>query len=237
MSLSLTDRTKQEKYVFVPDGDLNVYTLGNPAAYGNHLYFEVIAYTPPEGKIDDDNFLEYMYDKTFVYDIVNEQVSELLLPNMSPFEFVAAVTFWDNKILLSTFNAITGDTARRDWYIAELDGSNPEIFMENIPKHSVFASDGKYLYLTNAKTVLQGKEDEDDLLYEVYDQDLEKIDTFKPTTLLIFNDVLPLGTDAMYLQYDSGDENDPSWGVMRWDKQIGTYHGEPIDKDIVDIPR
>lgn len=48
---------------------------------------------------------------------------------------------------------------------------------------------------------------------------------------------MPLGTDAMYLQYDSGDENDPSWGVMRWDKQIGTYHGEPIDKDIVDIPR
>ena len=78
---------------------------------------------------------------------------------------------------------------------------------------------------------------EDVIIYEVYNKEREKIDVFQPTTKLRFYGILPLGTNAMYLQYSSGDENDPSWGIVRWDKQIGTYHGEPIDKDIVDIPR
>ena len=236
-ALSLTDSAKKEKVVFTADADLEVVTLGKPTAYGNHLYFQIVAYIPAEEEITDDNFLEYLYYKTFEYNIVSGQISELLLPDMLSSEYVSGVVFWDDKLLFDSFDFAADDTASSDWYIAKLDGSNPEIFMTDIPKYSMFTSDGEYLYLTNAHTVSRGKEDEDDLLYEVYDQDLEKIDTFKPTTLLIFNGVLPLGTDAMYLQYDSGDENDPSWGVMRWDKQIGTYHGEPIDKDIVDIPR
>ncbi len=64
---------------------------------------------------------------------------------------------------------------------------------------------------------------------------MEKVDTFKPMTTLIFYDVFPIGNDVMYLPYSSGDENDPFWGVVRWDKKIGTYQGAPVDKDIVDI--
>ena len=211
--------------------------MGKPKAYGNHLYFQIIAYTPTEEKITDDNFLEYVYYKTFVYDIVDGQVSELVIPDAKPTEFVSDVVFWEDKIILGSFDFATDETASSDYYIAELDGSNPEIFMTDIPKYKQFASDGTHLYLTNANTIEHSSADEGMILYEVYDHDLKKIDTFAPTTKLRFYGILPLGTDAMYLQYTSGDENDPSWGVIRWDKQIGTYHGEPIDKDIVDIPR
>ena len=109
--------------------------------------------------------------------------------------------------------------------------------MKDIPYYYKFASDGIYLYLTNVDAVVEGSENEDVIIYEVYNKEREKIDVFQPTTKLRFYGILPLGTNAMYLQYSSGDENDPSWGIVRWDKQIGTYHGEPIDKDIVDIPR
>ena len=236
-ALALTDLAKQEKPVFIPDKDLDVAVLGKPKAYGNHLYFQIIAYTPTEEKITDDNFLEYIYYKTFVYDIVDGQVSELVIPDAKPTEFVSDIVFWEDKIILGSFDFATDETASSDYYIAELDGSNPEIFMTDIPKYKQFASDGTHLYLTNANTIEYSSADEGMILYEVYDHDLKKIDTFAPTTKLRFYGILPLGTDAMYLQYTSGDENDPSWGVIRWDKQIGTYHGEPIDKDIVDIPR
>lgn len=237
MSLSLADLTKQEKPVFVPDEELDVITLGRPRAYGNHLYFKIIAYTSSEEEINDDNFLQYVYYKTFVYDILNDQVSELLVPNMSPTEFTDYVVFWEDKILLNSFDFASDAPANNDWYVAELDGSNPEIFMRDIPRYSLFASDGTYLYLTNAHKVARGKEEADNLTYEVFDKNLEKIDTFKPPTTIVFNEILPLGTDTMYLQYSGGDENSTDWGVLRWDKQIGTYQGSPIDKDIIDIPR
>ena len=237
MSLSLTDLTKREEPVFIPDEDLTVATLGKPKAYGNHLYFQIIAYTPSEEEISDDNYLTYLYYKTFVYDILNDQVTELVLPDMSPTEFTSGIEFWDGKILLHSFDPETDDSADTDYYIAELDGSDAEIFMTDIPKYYEFASDGTYLYLTNAHEVARGKEDADKLMYEVFNENLEKVDTFKPPTTLLFEEILPLGTDAMYLQYNSGDENSTGWGVVRWDKQIGTYHGDPIDKDVIDIPR
>ena len=237
MSLSLTDPAKKEKPVFSADADLDIFTLGKPKAYGNHLYFQILAYTPSEEEIDDDNFLTYLYYKTFVYDILNDTVTEIVLPGTSQTEFISSLELWNDKILLSSFDFAPGGTAESDWYIAELDDSNPEIFMRDVPKYSSFVSDGTYLYLTNAHKVARGEEDEDNLIYEVFDNNLEKIDTFKPPTTIIFHEILPLGTDVMYLQYSSGDENSTAWGVVQWDKQIGTYHGDPIDKDVVKIKR
>ena len=168
---------------------------------------------------------------------MNDTVTEIVLPGTSQTEFISSLELWNDKILLSSFDFAPGGTAESDWYIAELDDSNPEIFMRDVPKYSSFVSDGTYLYLTNAHKVARGEEDEDNLIYEVFDNNLEKIDTFKPPTTIIFHEILPLGTDVMYLQYSSGDENSTAWGVVQWDKQIGTYHGDPIDKDVVKIKR
>ena len=107
--------------------------------------------------------------------------------------------------------------------------------MEDVTKYTRFTNDGTYLYMTNAYKVARGYAEEDELIYEVYNRQMEKVDTFKPMTTLIFYDVFPIGNDVMYLPYSSGDENDPFWGVVRWDKKIGTYQGAPVDKDIVDI--
>ena len=237
LALSLTDPLKEEWSVFVPSEDLDVVTLGKPKAYGNHLYFKIIAYAPAKEEITNDNYLQYLYYKTFVYDILNNQITELLPPTMSPSEYMSQLVFWDDKLLLTSSDLSSDDTVSSDYYIAELDGSNPELFMKDIPYYYKFASDGIYLYLTNVDAVVEGSENEDVIIYEVYNKEREKIDVFQPTTKLRFYGILPLGTNAMYLQYSSGDENDPSWGIVRWDKQIATYHGEPIDKDIVDIPR
>lgn len=236
MSLSLTDPAREEKTVFVPDENLTVNTLGRPSAYGNHIYFVIHAFTPAEEEITDDNYLEYLYNKTFVYNILTEDIQELVVPDMTPTAYVAGVTFWEEKILLSAFDQGTDETDSCDWYIEELDGSNPEIFMKDIPKYTKFTSDRTYLYLTNAYAVARGSAERDALMYEVYNKDLEKVDTFKPMTNLIFYDIFPVGTDVMYLPYSNPDEDNPYWGVVRWDKKIGTYQGDPIDKDIVDIP-
>lgn len=236
-SLSLTDAVKREKPVFTPDADLDVLMLGAPKAYGNYFYFQIHAYTPSEEEITDDNYLQYLYYKTFVYDILNDEVSELTLPDLLQTEYLSGVEFWDDKILLHAFDFAEDAANVTDWYIAELDGSAPKLFMEDIPRYSLFASDGTYLYLTNAHTVARGKADEEDLIYEVFDKELNKIDTFKPLSTVLYSGIPPLGTDTAYLIYISGDEDDPSWGVHRWNKQIGTYQGEPIDKDVIRIPR
>ena len=235
MSLSLTDPVRQEEVVFVPDEDLTINSLARPSAYGNHVYFVIHGFVPAEEEITDDNYLEYLYNKAFEYNIVTKEIHELVVPNMNPTQFVSSVAFWDDKLLLHAFDHATDETGTDDWYITELDGSNPELFMEDVPKYTRFTNDGTYLYMTNAYKVARGYAEEDELIYEVYNRQMEKVDTFKPMTTLIFYDVFPIGNDVMYLPYSSGDENDPFWGVVRWDKKIGTYQGAPVDKDIVDI--
>jgi len=237
MSLSLTDPARQEEVVFTPDEDLTINSLARTSAYGNHLYFAIHAFTPSDEKITDDNYLEYLYNKTFEYNIVTKEIKELVVPNMNPTEYVAGVAFWDDRLLLSAFDQGTDETGTCDVYIAELDGSNLELFMKDVPKYTKFTNDGTYLYRTNAYEVARGYAERDELMYEVYNKQLEKVDTFKPMTTLIFYDVFPVGTDVMYLTYSNPDEDDPYWGVVRWDKKIGTYQGGPIDKDVTDIPR
>ena len=54
--------------------------------------------------------------------------------------------------------------------------------MKDIPYYYKFASDGIYLYLTNVDAVVEGSENEDVIIYEVYNKEREKIDVFQPTT-------------------------------------------------------
>ena len=110
----MTDSAKKENVVFTADADLEVVTLGKPTAYGHHLYFQIVAYIPAEEEITDDNFLEYLYYKTFEYNIVSGQISELLLPDMLSSEYVSGVVFWDDKLLFDSFDFEIGRASCRE---------------------------------------------------------------------------------------------------------------------------
>ena len=126
-------------------------------------------------------------------------------------------------------------------YIADLDGSNVEILFEDVRQDYRLISDGEYLYLTDSL----GDNWRVATFYQVYNSDLQVIDTFVPPDY--FDVDLRVGADSMIYPFDRSIDEDgnviyeynatfftePSadvWGVMVWDKStIGTYHGGDIE--------
>src|SRR5699024_12588835 len=93
MSLSLTDPVRQEEVVFVPDEDLTINSLARPSAYGNHVYFVIHGFVPAEEEITDDNYLEYLYNKAFEYNIVTKEMHELVGPKRNTNTIASSVVF------------------------------------------------------------------------------------------------------------------------------------------------
>lgn len=127
-SLSLKGELK-EKDIYIPDNEIEVAELANPVAYGNHLYFEVLGYTVDSDKITDDNYQDYLYAKTFEYDLEDKALHEITVEGDL---YVQGVTFWQDKIVLNPFdfNKDYGENAKT--YIADLDGNNMEEFAIDI---------------------------------------------------------------------------------------------------------
>ena len=232
-ALPLTGRDRlKPKQIYVPEEEgVEVVTLGNPVAYGNYVYFTVVGNR--DGWDEPGvNEAEYVYTKTFVYDIQEEEVREITVPGQTAVQVVGGVGFWQDQIIFSLFDHEKNYSGEGVYYVADLDGSDPEVlFTTERQIYNVF-SDGKYLYRSNANAEFYGwVEDAGPKLYHVYDEELNEIDTF--TTDDVHNYDFPIGNpDKAYNIYykDSGE-----WGIECWDKSaIGSLNGAEIE--FTDIP-
>jgi len=227
-SLALTGINRKPETIYVADKDLSVLSLGNPQAYGNYVYFEIFASRNEEGEpVPEDGIYDSLYEKTFVYDIQRDSLKELSVPGQTDSVHILGVQFWQDKIIMDPYDYEKEENAPMPVYIADLDGSNPDVLLEDIPQAGYFLSDGEYLYFFD-----DWMPDIDDWLsnpglYTVYDKDMNIVDTF---TAPIFPDGrperLPVGEkDRMYFVYE--DKEDGTWSLMSWDKgDIGSYNGK-----------
>ena len=227
--IPLSGRSKlKEKQIYEPESGVDIVAFGTPTAYGNHIYFSLIGNR--EGwDGSDETGLDYIYNKTFVYDIRTDEIAEITLPDQAASETIGGVAFWKDKIIFTPFDGKRGYLADGDWYIAELDGSDPQILLTTKQGYNLF-SDGKYLYLSNANMNQLGK-DESPKLYRVYDEDMEEIDTFT-TDDLTPADFAIGNPEKCYRVYYT---DDGEFGLTCWDKSvIGSLNGAEIR--FVDIP-
>ena len=235
-ALSLTDAIKEPETIYALQEE-NVSYLGIdwPTAYGNYLYFIV------RGSEDDGGDALAPYYKTFIYDIANREIRELTYEGMSKEETIMGVTFWQDRILFVPYVYDKNDLesfyfGEGTVYIADLDGSNIEVFMENAPMGYKIRSDGKYLYQTNSFMVYlnaTGRLDyEEKETFWVYDESLTLVDALVLPSEINPLEEPPIGDEEqMLILYR--DDND-GWGVLRFDKsKIGSYHGSEIELTVI----
>ena len=240
MQLSLEDGLRQPKELYEPPQEYVIYSMSWPQVYGNYIYIQVDGSTTSEEEITDDNYLQYLYFRTIACNLETGETSELTAPDMGDHDYIQGVTFWQDHILIKPATAGQVWEKTGTVYSANLDGSDPQVFIEDIPQGDQLLSDGKYLYLTNHNRVTRWGEGE--AFYQVLDKDLNEVDTF----------TMPYGWDCyiavgdpderfdLYYETDGADEESEEfddmedeeitgWGVFRWDKTtIGSYHGEPF---------
>ena len=223
------DRLKP-KQIYIPEEEgVDVFILGNPAAYGEHVYFTVVGNR--DGWDESmENDLDYIYTKTFVYDIGTEEVKEITVPGQTAYQTVGGVDFWKDKIIFSLFDHEKGYSGEGVFYIAELDGTDPEVLLNVERQDCTMFGDGKYLYRSNAD-FYEWVEKSGPKLYHVYDEELNEIDTF--TTGDAYTTDFPIGNPdrACNIYYKESGE----WGIEYWDKsELGSLNGAEIK--FVDIP-
>ena len=162
--------------IYQPKDGLVVSSMGWLQAYGNHVYFSIDATTTEDSeKLLGENHMDYEYNKYWQYDIQNEALTELKSPIKTA--EVSSITFWKDKLVLNVWDQ---EKYQSDYkmpvYIANLDGTNPKILFESMEQGKEFFSDGKYLYISNCGLVEEKLEKK--IFYDVYDGNLNKVDTF-----------------------------------------------------------
>lgn len=212
-ALPLTGLIHEPETIYTMDKSLDEADLAWPMAYGNYLYFEVYFEGEDSG-----------YSREFVYDITEKQFSQLTIPNMSEQISISGVSFWQDKVIFQPYDS----SEQGKVYIADLNGSNVEVFMENIPQRYVFQSDGKYLYLINSIAVELG--DEDEAVYKVYDSELNLVDTIKLGYEFSGGYNAVGDADRQYMFYYKEDDLETTYHLEYWDKsEIGSYNGKVIE--------
>ncbi|RKI42800.1 hypothetical protein D7V86_04775 [bacterium D16-51] len=241
-SLSLTGKMKKPGTIYKVDEDLDVFTVAHPQAYGNFLYFQVYAQKKAEEEITQENYIKYQYLKTFIYNMEKQEVRELTLEDMGKDDVIQGVTFWQGKVIFHPYKHEIDYMEPVTWYIADLDGTNAEVFMEGVGQGLAFLSDGKYLYLSNINMVYQGH-DKGKRTYKIYDKNLKLVDTVKLPVEPIAD--IAIGTpEFMYILEGTGNgekapedetetkegQEETEWGVSYWDKsKIGSYQGDTFE--------
>ena len=245
-ALNLTGAIKEPETIYALEEE-NVFYLGFNwfKSYGNYLYFIVSGGEDKgEGELSG-------YEKTFIYDIAGHEVKQLTYDGMPEEEDIMGVTFWQDRILFMPIiwdvDDMKGSYLRTgNVYIADPDGSNIEILMENVPTGYHLLSDGRYLYLTNSFMVTMGDlglmDYNEVKTFWVYDESLTLVDTFvlpdeinfygNSSIIVNFFGDPPIG-DAEWMFIIYRDDND-GWGVLRFDKsKIGSYHGSEIELTVI----
>lgn len=227
--------------IYEPPEGISVYSLSSLCAYGRHLYVEISgAKTKNPAEVNDDNWLDYQYEKMLHCDLQKDTLSEIRLPDQSDSESITEVAFWQDHIVFCLFDykALYQYDAASDLYIADLDGNNAEVLLKDIPQYRWISSDGTYLYISDCPEQLtriyhnSSNSDEDPeqkqdapVTVEVYDRDMKLADTMQaPFHKFPHEPAYGMG-DRMYLWRlnDAGDS-----AVLSYlDKSdIGTCHGE-----------
>lgn len=230
MNLSGMGKLKPEIF-YKPDPDKQVTGNSYLGIFGNHLYIEEMGGDYEETEI-----------KTFQYNLQDKTITEIKIPNQSDTQIVNSVTFWKDRIVYRVYDMEKDKQfdATEDVYIADLDGSNAEVLLEDIPMHYKTYSDGTYLYVSNCNECLDkifsSPEYEENinnlknvkwdfkLHVDVYNQNMELVDSIEPP----FHDWpyepnYGIG-DRVYVQQENKSGNGVS--IQYWDKtKIGTYHG------------
>lgn len=162
--------------IYQPEEGLFVSSMGWLQAYGNHVYFSIDATTTDdEEKLLGEDYMDYEYYKHWQYDIQSEELKELKSP-VNTAE-VTNLTFWKDRLILQLWDQKEYQSDHKmPVYIADLDGSNPEILFESMEQGKAFFSDGKYLYVSNC--CLVNDKIEEKIYYDVYDENLKQVDTF-----------------------------------------------------------
>ena len=232
------------KTIYEPDENITVFAFGVLKAYGNHLYFNVHgANTKKTDKISDEDWERYTYHKALQYNISDGTVSEIRVPKQSDTETVSDITFWQDKLLFHAMDDVKSHQydLKSDVYLAELDGTNATIFMEDMPSYRWYSSDGTYLYVSDCPEALDRIYHSSDYQYninqgikvkhdftvniDVYDKNKELVDRMK-SPIKDFPTELPYGIgNRMYaLQYN---ETGDGCNIVYWDKtKLGTYKGK-----------
>lgn len=220
---------KTIKTLYTVEDDIDVLSLANPVEYGNYLYFTLIGYHKTDEEITDDNFTDYMVSETYIYNLQTEELGVVTLPDLRQGECVTGVVFWQGKILIQSYDMLNQKDGVSDVYVADLDGSNPEVVMEDVPQNDIFISDGVYLYRTNAVMSARWEAEEEET-YWVYDADYHLVDSYQVPYDTKGGDAVGHSDIKIGVYKD-----DNKWGVTYWDKsKIGTYQGDTVE--LIDIP-
>ena len=170
-------------------------------AYGKYVYFDegnLFAYNTEDGSITDCG------------------------------ENYGNYAFFNGKLLYQTYNADEGSSFISPVIRAELDNSNPEEMLTDIPQGYYVSADQKYIYLNNAPMVTWGAETTKQ--FWVYDENWKLIDEFiVPETDNSYLDPPIGGSDYQYEIFDDPDTGE--WGLLVWDKsKIGSYNGAAFEQ-------
>lgn len=216
--------------------------------YGNHLFMEYTLTRDFDENFSKENQFDYMRMGIMAYDITTGELSDVQLPDLPYGTYVLGVdSIWRDRLILSPYNAEGDDLEPIMQYTVSLDGTDVQPLFESPNLSRIFA-DEKYLYVTDSI----GWPDELGTYHDVYDENLNKIDSFKVPSF--FDVDLPVGTaqrvisvfesskppadtgpDSIHIPNGFVDgESVSCWGVMIWDKsKLGTYNGGEISFDMI----
>jgi len=228
-ALPLTGPVLRPETVYTVDEKIYVFSMNDPMAYGNYLYFTVLGDTEGPDIVTEENYLDYLYLKTFVYDIRDGQIGEIGLPNMTAYQAVSGVVFWQDRIVFQVFDFSDTEKDTYTFYSAALDGSDPTVLLEDFPLWYLL-SDGQYLYTTDVEEAYKNGERG---TCWVYDKNMELVDTFQFPFVSYFAKPLCAGQTAYWpfaYSEESQKQGKTGFGLLRWDKsKIGTYNGGVIE--------
>lgn len=201
--------------------EIKLGTIASLSAYGNYMYFSVSG-TQIEEDGNHSAYLPY-----FVYDINNEELDMLHCPEEDENIVIGQITFLQDKLIIKLSDLSESDAVSKA-YIAELDGSNPRVAIEEILDRGTLYSDGEYLYASNGRAVFGGLAE---LPVEVlvYDKEFQLIDTY--TMPFLFWGQAGY-KDCLYIPAKKDEEGNMK--IIRFDKKhIGTLNGSEIPYDLI----
>lgn len=220
-----------ESEVIYDTKDLDeVYAVNNLCAYGNYIYFIVfgVSGTSPNefANMSAKEQLDYTFYECFVYDLQKKELT-CLEPMDNPYMVVTDVVFWQDKLIWATYDLSEQDKVE-DVYWSELDGTNPQVLLENMRENTKYYSDGEYLYCSNSFMVeYEGLEETPTMV--VYDKEMNIVDTFEMPWCWD-REIGDSSQMFVFLQYDDKGK----WQIIRFDKsKLGTYNGKMMEYDVI----
>ncbi len=216
-------KSKKPETIYKVADELTVYSIGGVKAYGEHIYFKIHAATLSDTTlITDENYLDYTYFKELTYDIKTGECKELELPEAKKGVYINTITFWNGKLILKEYDFNQELDGKANSWLADLDGSNVEVFETDKIQGEAYISDGKYLYVSNSPLVIRGYDNKQ--IYRVYDENMNLVDTLAMPFSSAVDPAIGM-EEGQYIFIENEDYTGAQ--LYFFDKEtIGTYQGE-----------